>query len=180
MTRDGMRGTNNNYGDSPGRRGSVPIASSLLRADRAYRRSQLRKRLASSARGTATRLPFGSAVESWPPQPSACPRPSPHAVPRVDDASRDASDDDGGVPNIAASRASYQTKRDAQAKRKYVFSPRRSREGTLSAPRRTLRARSTGRGQLARPARHDESADSWVAGSASLPLHLKHADHAPG
>ena len=30
MTRDGMRGTNKNYGDSPGRRGSVPIASSLF------------------------------------------------------------------------------------------------------------------------------------------------------
>ena len=36
----------------------------------------------------SSRLPFGSAVESWPPQPSACPRPSPHAVPRVGDASR--------------------------------------------------------------------------------------------
>jgi hypothetical protein len=46
------------------------------------------KRLASSIRGTALRLPFGSTVESWPPQPSACPRPSPHAVPRIDDASR--------------------------------------------------------------------------------------------
>jgi hypothetical protein len=64
MTHDGMRRANKNYGDSPVRRGSVPIASS---------------RLASSTRGTATRLPFGSAVESWPPQPSACPRPSPHS-----------------------------------------------------------------------------------------------------
>jgi hypothetical protein len=74
MTHGGMRRINKNYGDSPGRRSSVPIASS---------------RLASSTRGTASRLPFGSAVESWPPQPSACPRPSPHAVPRVDDASRE-------------------------------------------------------------------------------------------
>jgi hypothetical protein len=73
MTHDGMRRANKNYGDSPVRRSSVPIASS---------------RLASSTRGTASRLPFGSAVESWPPQPSACPRPSPHAVPRADDASR--------------------------------------------------------------------------------------------
>jgi hypothetical protein len=73
MTFDGKRRTNRNYGDSPVRRSRVPIASS---------------RLASSTRGTASRLPFGSAVESWPPQPSACPRPSPHAVPRVGDASR--------------------------------------------------------------------------------------------
>jgi hypothetical protein len=77
MTYDGMRRANKNYGDSPVRRSSVPIASSLLQAARAYRGSQLRKRLASSARGTAKRLPFGSVVESWPPQPSACPRPSP-------------------------------------------------------------------------------------------------------
>jgi hypothetical protein len=87
MTHDGMRRANKNYGDSPVRRSSLPIASSLLKAARAYRRSQPREQLASSARGTATRLPFGSAVESWPPQPSACPRPSPHAVPRADDAS---------------------------------------------------------------------------------------------
>jgi hypothetical protein len=75
MTLDGKRRTNRNYGDSPVRRSRVPIASS---------------RLASPTRGTASRLPFGSAVESWPPQPSACPRPSPHAVPRVGDASRHA------------------------------------------------------------------------------------------
>jgi hypothetical protein len=82
MTHDGMRRADNNYGDSPVRRGSLPIASS---------------RLASSTRGTASRLPFGSAVESWPPQPSACPRPSPHAVPRADDASCE--------PRIAPRRA---------------------------------------------------------------------------
>ena len=34
------------------------------------------------------RLPFGSTVESWLPRPSACPRPSPYAVPRVGDTSR--------------------------------------------------------------------------------------------
>jgi hypothetical protein len=62
MTYDGMRRANNNYGDSPVRRSSLPIASS---------------RLASSTRGTASRLPFGSAVESWPPQPSACPATQP-------------------------------------------------------------------------------------------------------
>jgi hypothetical protein len=45
------------------------------------------KRLASPKCGTALRLPFGSPVESWLPRPSACPRPSPHAVPRVGDAS---------------------------------------------------------------------------------------------
>ena len=69
MTRHGMRRPDKICGDSPVRRSSVPIASS---------------RLASSTRGTASRLPFGSTVESWPPQPSACPRPSPHAVPRVE------------------------------------------------------------------------------------------------
>jgi hypothetical protein len=138
MTHDGMRRRNKNYGDSPVRLSSLPIASS---------------RLASSIRGTASRLPFGSSVASWPPQPSACPRPSPHAVPRIDDASRGAasvgiarrrpdddvggfamfvppicrrddgttlfrsarSDEDGAVPNIAASGASYQTERDARA-----------------------------------------------------------------
>ena len=73
MTHDGMRRRKKSHGDSPVRRSSVPIASS---------------RLASSTRGTASRLPFGSTVASWPPQPSACPRSSPHAVPRVDDASR--------------------------------------------------------------------------------------------
>ena len=72
MTFDGKRRTNRDYGDSPARRSRVPIASS---------------RLASPTRGTVSRLPFGSAVESWPPQPSACPRPSLHAVPRVGDAS---------------------------------------------------------------------------------------------
>ena len=50
MTYDGIRRANKNYGDSPVRRSSVPIASSLLRADRAYRRSQLRKRLLISTR----------------------------------------------------------------------------------------------------------------------------------
>ena len=43
MTHDGMRRRNKNYGDSPVRRSSLPIASS---------------RLASSTRGTASRLPF--------------------------------------------------------------------------------------------------------------------------
>jgi hypothetical protein len=103
---------NKNYGDSPVRRSSVPIASSLLRAARAHRRSQLRKRLASSARGTATRLPFGSAVESWPPQPSACPRPSPHAVPRADDASRERRRQPIESQRAAASN---QIQRDARA-----------------------------------------------------------------
>ena len=77
MTHDAMRRINKNCGDSPVWRGSVPITSSLLKAACACRRWQLRKRLASSTRGTALRLPFGSTVESWPPQPSACPRPSP-------------------------------------------------------------------------------------------------------
>ena len=45
-------------------------------------------RLASPKCGTALRLPYRSTVESWLPRPSACPRPSPHAVPRVGDASR--------------------------------------------------------------------------------------------
>jgi hypothetical protein len=62
MSHDGKRRANKHYGDSPVRRSSVPIASS---------------RLASSTRGTASRLPFGSAVESWPPQPSACPATQP-------------------------------------------------------------------------------------------------------
>jgi hypothetical protein len=45
MTLEGNRRLNRNYGDSPVRRSTVPIASS---------------RFASSTRGTASRLPFGS------------------------------------------------------------------------------------------------------------------------
>jgi hypothetical protein len=89
MTDDAMRRLNKNYGDSPGWRSSVPIASSLFESCSRIPTLAAKERLASSTRGTASRLPFGSKVESWPPQPSACPRPSPHAVPRVDDASRE-------------------------------------------------------------------------------------------
>jgi hypothetical protein len=89
MTDDAMSRHSNNYGDSPVWRGSVPIASSLFESCSRIPTLAAKDRLASSTRGTASRLPFGSKVESWPPQPSACPRPSPHAVPRVDDASRE-------------------------------------------------------------------------------------------
>jgi hypothetical protein len=37
MTHDGMRRANKNYGDSPVRRSSLPIASSLLKAARGAR-----------------------------------------------------------------------------------------------------------------------------------------------
>ena len=74
-------------------RGGTDRRNTCLRAARAIRRSQLGQRLASSIRGTAMRLPFGSTVESWLPRPSACPRPSPYAVPRVDGASRHRSQD---------------------------------------------------------------------------------------
>jgi hypothetical protein len=87
MTDGATRRIDKNYGDSHVWRGSVPIASSLFESCLRKPRSQLRNQLASSTRGTVLRLPFGSTVESWPPQPSACPRPSPHTVPRVDDAS---------------------------------------------------------------------------------------------
>jgi hypothetical protein len=77
------------YGDSPASQSFVPITSALFESClRNPTRSQLEQRLASSIRGTAMRLPFGSTVESWLPRPSACPRPSPYAVPRVDGASR--------------------------------------------------------------------------------------------
>jgi hypothetical protein len=89
MTDDAVRQLNKNYGDSPVWRGSVPITSSLFESCSRVPTLAAMERLASSTRGTASRLPFGSKVESWPPQPSACPRPSPHAVPRVDDASRE-------------------------------------------------------------------------------------------
>jgi hypothetical protein len=89
MNNDATRRRNNNYGDSPVWRGSVPITSSLFESCSRILTLAAKERLASSTRGTASRLPFGSKVESWPPQPSACPRPSPHAVPRVDDASRE-------------------------------------------------------------------------------------------
>ena len=67
--------------------------------------------------------------------------------------------------------------RDARATQ-YNPANRRSREETPQAPRRTLLGRSAEKAQPARPARHDGSAGSWVAGSASLPPHLTHADHA--
>jgi len=89
MTYDVTRRLSKTCGDSPVRRGSVPIASSLFESCSRIPTLAAKERLASSTRGTASRLPFGSTVESWPPQPSACPRPSPHAVPRVDDASRE-------------------------------------------------------------------------------------------
>jgi hypothetical protein len=89
MTDDAVRQLNKNYGDSPVWRGSVPITSSLFESCSRVPTLAAMERLASSTRGTASRLPFGSKVESWPPQPSACPRPSPHAVPRVDGASRE-------------------------------------------------------------------------------------------
>jgi hypothetical protein len=78
MTHDAICRINKNYGDSPVWRGRVPIASSLFESClRIPTRWQLKKRLASSTRGTALRLPFGSTVESWPPQPSACPATQP-------------------------------------------------------------------------------------------------------
>ena len=76
------------YGDSPAPQSFVPITSALFESCARNPTLAARKRLASSIRGTAMRLPFGSTVESWLPRPSACPRPSPCAVPRVDGASR--------------------------------------------------------------------------------------------
>jgi hypothetical protein len=76
------------YGDSPASQSSMPITSALFESCSRNPTLAARKRLASSIRGTAMGLPFGSTVESWLPRPSACPRPSPRAVPRVDGASR--------------------------------------------------------------------------------------------
>jgi len=92
MTRDGVT-RRNAYGDSPVPQSCVPIASSMFESCSRISTLAAKKWLASSIRGTALRLPFGSTVESWLPRPSACPRPSPHAVPRVDDASRSLSSD---------------------------------------------------------------------------------------
>ena len=114
MTHDGMRRRNKSYGDSPVRRSSLPIASS---------------RLASSIRGTASRLPFGSSVASWPPQPSACPRPSPHAVPRIDDASaasvgiarrRAEKEQAEALFPLRATTTSADSQRDARAAQRYA------------------------------------------------------------
>jgi len=89
MTRGGTdRRRPHLYGDSPASQGFVPITSALFESCSRNPTLAARKRLASSIRGTAMRLPFGSTVESWLPRPSACPRPSPCAVPRVDGASR--------------------------------------------------------------------------------------------
>jgi hypothetical protein len=76
-----------NYGDSHIKQVSVPLTSSVLESCSRMPMLAAGKRLAPSTRGTAVRLPFGSTVESWLPRPSACLRPRPHAVPRVDGAS---------------------------------------------------------------------------------------------
>jgi hypothetical protein len=115
------------YGDSPASQSFVPITSALFESClRNPTRSQLEQRLASSIRGTAMRLPFGSTVESWLPRPSACPRPSPYAVPRVDGASRHRSQ----APSVGIARAAL----------KPSTIPRHSREETLQAPCRMLLA----------------------------------------
>jgi hypothetical protein len=77
MTDEEMRRRNKNYGDSPVRRSGVPITSSVLEGCSLLPTLAAGRQFASATRGTASRLPFGSTVESWPPQPSACPRPSP-------------------------------------------------------------------------------------------------------
>jgi hypothetical protein len=60
MTDDAMRRFNKNYGDSPRWRGSVPIASSLFESCSRISTLSAKERLASSTRGTASRLPLGS------------------------------------------------------------------------------------------------------------------------
>jgi hypothetical protein len=86
---DGMRLVNNNYGDSPVVRGSVPIPSTLF--DSCLRTPALAAIEAACILNTRHSLeaPLRVEAESWPPQPSACPRPSPHAVSRVENASRE-------------------------------------------------------------------------------------------
>ena len=67
--------------------------------------------------------PLGSAVESWPPQPSACPPPSPHAVPCVGDASCERRESRAGARRRSKRRRSFlcetttapDPQRDAQA-----------------------------------------------------------------
>jgi hypothetical protein len=164
MTHDGMARRNKNYGDSPVRRSGVPIASSVLESCSPMPTLAARTRPASATRGTASRLPFGSRVEPWPPQPSCVPRDPAHAVPRV----------------VDATFHRCERRYHASSLKPRRFSPRRSREETRSVPRRTLLGRSIGKGRPTRLAIRDGSADSWVAGSASLRPRLKHADRAPG
>ena len=165
MTHQGMRRRNKNYGDSPVRRSGVPITSSVLESCSLLPTLAASRRFASATRGTASRLPFGSTVESWPPQPSACPATQPPLCRAL-----------LMQPAITASVGIAR----AASRKTGSLSPRRTREETRSVRRRRLLARSAGRGQPTRPAIPDGSADSWVAGSASLRPHLKHADRAPG
>ena len=162
MTQGGMRRTNKNYGDSPGRRGSLPIASSLFESCSRIPTLPTRNRLASSTRGTVLRLPLrvDSGVLASPakrvprdPAPTLCRALMMQAVQTALGAR-----DPRATQNNAANR--------------------RSREETPQVPRRMLLGRSAEKAQPARQARHDGSAGSWVAGSASLPPHLTHADHA--
>jgi hypothetical protein len=162
MTHDGMCRRNNDYGESPVPRRNVPIASSLL-ASRACQRSQLKTARISNTRHSLE-APLRVEVGSWPPQPSACPATQPPLC------------------RVSLMRAffSCEPRERASSPKGKSFSPRRSREETPSAPRQRLLSRSIGRGQPARQARPDGSADSWVAGSASLRLRLTHAGRAPG
>ena len=163
MTHDGMCRRNNDYGESPVPRRNVPIASSLL--------------------ASCSRMPTLAAKDGSHQQHAAQPRGSPSGrsgalaspakcVPR---------DPAPAVPRVAdASPLSCEPRDRASSPKGKSFSPRRSREETRSAPRQRLLSRSIGRGQPARQATPDGSADSWVAGSASLRLRLKHAGRAPG
>ena len=164
MTHDGMCRRNNDYGESPVPRRNVPIASSLL-ASRACQRSQLKTARISNTRHSLE-APLRVEVGSWPPQPSACPATQPPLC--------------RALLMQPAITASVGIARAASRRRTGSLSPRRTREETRSVRRRRLLARSAGRGQPTRPAIPDGSADSWVAGSASLRPHLKHADRAPG
>jgi hypothetical protein len=179
MTHDGTRRHNRSYGDSPVRRSGVPIASSVLESCSPLPTLAVGRRHASTTRGTASRLPFGSRVESWPPQPSACPATQPPLCRVLLMHAR--------LPTLRASVSSEQPK-PPRCERRYRassvkgrrFSLRRSREETHSVRPRTLLARSIGKVLPTRPAIPDGSGDSWVAGSASSRLRLKHADRERG
>lgn len=156
MTRGGMRRTNKNYGDSPGRRGSLPITSSLFES--CSRITTLAAKKAACIFNTRHSLEAPLRVDS-----GVLASPA-KRVPR----------DPAPTLCRALKMQAVQTAAPDNAAK------RRSRGETPRAPHRTLLGRSVEKEQPARQARHDGSAGSWVAGSASSPPHLTHADHAPG
>jgi hypothetical protein len=96
-----------NCGDSHVRRGYMPIALAQFDSCLRLMTFAAKKAVCIINLRHSLRLPSGRPWSPGPPKPSACRRPSPYAVPRIDDASRSVR------PNIRARKQwSYDPKAD--------------------------------------------------------------------